>query len=63
FSAFEEVGLDNVDEVLEAGMRFRETVLSHGGSVHPMELFKMFRGRAPETDALLRHNGLSAARP
>jgi len=63
FAAFEEVGLDNGEEVVKAGMRFRETVLSHGGSVHPMELFKMFRGREPETDALLRHNGLSAGRP
>ncbi len=58
FAAFEEVGLDNSEAVAKAGMRFRETVLSHGGSVHPMELFKEFRGRAPKTDALLRHNGL-----
>ena len=61
FSAFEEVGLDNAEEVLKAGMRFRETVLSHGGSVHPMELFKMFRGREPKTEALLRHNDLVGA--
>ncbi len=58
FAAFEEVGLDDVDAVLEAGMHFRETVLSNGGSVHPMELFKRFRGREPKTEALLRHNGL-----
>ncbi len=59
FAAFEEVGLDDAAAVLEAGMRFRETVLSHGGSVHPMELFKKFRGREPQTEALLRHNGFS----
>jgi len=28
--------------------------------VHPMEVFKSFRGREPETEALLRHNGLLA---
>lgn len=58
FAAFEEAGLENGDAVAKAGMRFRETVLAHGGSVHPMELFKAFRGREPKTDALLRHNGL-----
>ena len=63
FEAFEEVGLDNGEEVAKAGMRFRETVLSHGGSVHPMELFKMFRGREPKTEALLKHKGLIKEAP
>jgi Zn-dependent oligopeptidase len=27
-----------------------------------MEVYQAFRGRAPSTDALLRHNGLSAGR-
>lgn len=58
FAAFEEAGLDNGEAVAKAGMRFREIVLANGGSVHPMELYKTFRGRAPSTDALLRHNGL-----
>jgi oligopeptidase A len=32
-----------------------------GGSLHPMEVFKTFRGREPSTKALLRHSGLVAA--
>jgi oligopeptidase A len=58
FAAFEDVGLDCEEAVAQKGMLFRNTVLSHGGSIHPMELFKMFRGREPSTQALLRHNGL-----
>jgi oligopeptidase A len=58
FSAFEDVGLDNEDEVKKVGMKFRETVLSLGGGVDPMTVFKNFRGREPSPEALLRHNGL-----
>jgi oligopeptidase A len=60
FSAFEEAGLDNEAAIAETGRRFRNTVLSLGGSKHPMEVFKAFRGREPETEPLLRHNGLAA---
>lgn len=58
FGAFEDVGLDNEEAVQEVGRRFRNTVLSLGGGVEPMEVFKQFRGREPTPDALLRHNGL-----
>jgi oligopeptidase A len=58
FSAFEDVGLDNEDEVKKVGMKFRETVLSLGGGVDPMTVFKNFRGREPSPEALLRHNEL-----
>lgn len=61
FSAFEEAGLENLDEVATMGRRFRDTVLALGGSRHPMEVFKTFRGRAPGTQALLRHRGLVSA--
>ncbi len=61
FSAFEEAGLENLDEVATMGRRFRDTVLALGGSRHPMEVFKTFRGRAPSTQALLRHRGLVSA--
>merc|ERR1711957_252685 len=57
FAAFEEVESD--DDVQEIGRRFRETVLSLGGAVEPMEVFKRFRGREPTPDALLRHTGLA----
>lgn len=60
FAAFEEVGLDNEKAVQATGKRFRDTVLALGGSIHPMDIFKTFRGREPETEALLRHNGLLA---
>ncbi|MDP7239307.1 MAG: M3 family metallopeptidase, partial [Candidatus Latescibacteria bacterium] len=40
------------------GRKFRDTVLALGGSVHPMQVFKAFRGREPSTDALLRQSGL-----
>lgn len=59
FSAFEEVGLDNEVKVAETGRRFRDTVLALGGGCHPMEVFRAFRGREPEVDALLKHSGLS----
>ena len=59
FGAFEEAGLDDADAVAETGKRYRETVLALGGSEHPMEVFKRFRGRSPTPDALLRHAGLA----
>ncbi|HIK45919.1 MAG TPA: M3 family metallopeptidase [Leptolyngbyaceae cyanobacterium M65_K2018_010] len=61
FAAFEEAGLDNEVALAETGHRFRDTVLALGGSRHPMEVFKAFRGREPSTQALLRHRGLVAA--
>ena len=59
FGAFEDVGLENEEKVQEVGRLFRDTVLSLGGGVDPMEVFKRFRGREPSPEALLRHNGLS----
>lgn len=61
YSAFEEAGLEDDVAIAEIGHRFRDTVLSLGGSRHPMEVFKAFRGREPSTAALLRHRGLVAA--
>ncbi|MCA9049191.1 MAG: M3 family peptidase, partial [Planctomycetaceae bacterium] len=58
FAAFEEAGLDNEAAVAETGRRFRDTVLAQGGSRHPMDIYRDFRGREPDTQALLRHNGL-----
>ena len=42
----------------EIGAKFKEFVLSKGGSEHPMELYKKFRGQEPDNDALLRRAGL-----
>jgi oligopeptidase A len=60
FSAFEEVGLDVEDAVVATGRRFRDTVLSLGGSRSPAEIFEAFRGRPPSSEALIRHSGLVA---
>ena len=54
FSLFQERGIFN----REAANSFREHVLSKGGTEHPMELYKRFRGQAPGIDALLKRNGI-----
>ncbi len=54
FSLFEEKGIFDS----ETGLRFLKAVLEQGGSRDPLELFIEFRGREPQIDALLRHNGL-----
>ena len=41
-----------------SGQHFRDTVLSHGGSVEAMTLFGEFTGGGPEIGPLLRHRGL-----
>ena len=58
FGAFEEVGTENEEEVNRLGHRFRETFLALGGGTPPMEVFRLFRGRNPSVDALLRQQGL-----
>jgi oligopeptidase A len=54
FSLFEERGVMSP----EVGARFRDEVLARGGSRPALESFVAFRGRAPQLDALLRHNGM-----
>jgi oligopeptidase A len=61
FSAFEEVDLGNEEAIRATGRRFRDTVLSQGGSRHPAEVFEAFRGRPPSAEALIRHSGLAPA--
>ena len=61
FSAFEDGGLENELQIQATGRRFRDTVLSLGGSRSPAEVFEAFRGRQPSTEALIRHSGLVAA--
>jgi len=55
YAAFEEEGVLNA----ETAQRFRQQILSVGGSKDIMEAFIAFRGRKPEVDALLRHSGLT----
>jgi peptidyl-dipeptidase Dcp len=42
--------------------RFRDCVLSRGGTDHPMRLYKNFRGCEPTIDALLKRNGIKVKR-
>jgi oligopeptidase A len=57
YSLFEENGV--LDP--RTGMRFWDEVLAVGGSRPALESFVAFRGREPNIDALLRHNGMTAA--
>lgn len=38
--------------------KFREFILEKGGTEHPMDLYKKFRGQEPDVGALLRRAGL-----
>jgi oligopeptidase A len=58
FAAFEEAGLDDTEALAATGRRFRATVLGCGGSRHPSDVYRDFRGKDATVDALLRHNGL-----
>jgi oligopeptidase A len=61
YAAFEEAAQAASGSVLDqaTGMRYRKEILEVGGSRPAMESFKAFRGREPNIDALLRHNGMS----
>ncbi len=54
YSLFEETGVLSP----AAGARFRDEVLARGGTRAALDSFVAFRGRAPQLEALLRHNGL-----
>jgi len=54
FEYFLEKGIFNK----EVATKFKENILSKGGTEKPMELYKRFRGKAPKPDALLKRAGL-----
>lgn len=56
FAKFEEKGIFD----RQTGLEFLQSVLEQGGSKEPIELFKAFRGREPQIEALLRHSGIAA---
>lgn len=62
YAAFEEAaarhGRSTVDP--DTGRRYRQAVLEAGGSRPAIESFKAFRGREPQIDALLRHQGMAS---
>jgi Zn-dependent oligopeptidase len=53
FELFKEKGLFDA----ETALKFRQ-LLAAGGTAHPMELYKNFRGREPKVEALLERAGL-----
>jgi len=54
FEYFQEKGIFNS----EVAQKFRDNILSKGGTEHPMVLYKRFRGKEPKPDALLKRAGL-----
>ena len=54
FSVFKRRGI--FDQ--KTAQSFRDNILSKGGTEHPMELYKRFRGGEPTIDALLKRNGI-----
>ncbi len=60
YAAFEEtIGNDGLPN-REISRKYRQTILEAGGSRPAMDSFKAFRGREPDIEALLRHQGMSA---
>lgn len=54
FSVFKKHGIFNKT----IAQKFRDCILSKGGTAHPMTLYKNFKGSEPTIDALLERNGL-----
>ena len=54
FAYFQENGIFNKD----VATKFKDNVLSKGGTDHPMTLYTNFRGQEPKADALLKRAGL-----
>ncbi|MBP6000993.1 MAG: M3 family metallopeptidase [Flavobacterium sp.] len=54
FAYFQEKGIFNQ----EVATKFKDNVLSKGGTELPMELYKKFRGQEPKVEALLKRAGL-----
>jgi peptidyl-dipeptidase Dcp len=54
FAYFQEKGIFNQ----EVATKFKEHILSKGGTEHPMTLYKRFKGQEPKPEALLKRAGL-----
>ncbi len=54
FAVFKREGIFNPD----TAQRFRDCILSKGGTDHPMTLYKNFKGAESTIDALLERNGI-----
>jgi peptidyl-dipeptidase Dcp len=58
FSVFKKEGIFNQG----TAQRFRDQILSKGGTEHPMTLYKNFKGGEPTIDALLKRNGIKRSK-
>ena len=54
FEYFKEKGIFD----RETAKKFRDSILSQGGTEHPLTLYKRFRGKEPKPEALLKRAGL-----
>ncbi len=54
FDYFKQNGIFNRD----IANKFKDNILSKGGTEHPMELYKRFRGQEPQVEPLLKRAGL-----
>ena len=54
FAKFQEDGIFNKD----TATKFRKAILERGGTIHPAEIYREFRGQEPTIDALLRRDGI-----
>jgi oligopeptidase A len=54
FAYFQEKGIFDT----EVATKFKDNILSKGGTEHPMTLYKRFRGQEPKPEALLKRAGL-----
>ena len=59
YAAFEETAANNGDPSPDTGRKYLRTILETGGSRPAIESFKAFRGREPQMEALLRHQGMT----
>jgi oligopeptidase A len=58
YAAFEETRGADGSPSLDTGRKYRQAILESGGSRPAMASFQAFRGREPQLDALLRHQGM-----
>jgi len=58
FAVFQKEGIFNP----ATAQRFRDCILSKGGTENPMTLYKRFKGGEPTIDALLKRNGIKTAK-
>ena len=54
FELFKEKGIFNA----KVAKKFENHILSKGGTKHPMKLYKSFRGKEPDPEAIIRRSGL-----